>query len=90
MVKKDYGILNRQSLLTAKVYSHGFQKCLIFSYEKVNTLIAYLIGKFVEYKNFQIKVVLHKTIRNDEFWRNTALQLCCDIGLNDCNIVPTL
>ena len=62
-----------KSLLTARLYSHGFQKRLIFSYEKVKTLISYLIGKFVEYNNFQIKLMLHETIRNDDFSRNTAL-----------------
>ena len=37
MVKKNDSILKRQSFLTARVYSHGFQKRLIFSYEKVKT-----------------------------------------------------
>ena len=37
-----------------------------------------------------LKVILHETIRNDDFKRNTALQHCCDIVLNGCNIVPTL
>ena len=36
------------------------------------------------------KVMLHETIRNDDFLRNTALQHCCDIVSNDYNIVPTL
>ena len=44
MVKEDDGILKRQSLLTVRVYSHSYQKRLIFSYEKVK-----LFGKFVEY-----------------------------------------
>ena len=30
MVKEDNGILNRQSLLTLRVYFHGYQKHLIF------------------------------------------------------------
>ena len=34
--------------------------------------------------------MLHKTIRDDDFQRNTAIQYCCDIVLNGCNIVPTL
>ena len=34
--------------------------------------------------------MLHDTIRNDDFWHNTALPRCCDIVLNACNIVPTL
>ena len=34
--------------------------------------------------------MLHDTIRNDDFWRNTALQYCCDIVSNGYNIVPTL
>ena len=37
------------------------------------------------------KVMLHETIRNDDFLRNTALQNdCCDIVSNGYNIVPTL
>ena len=37
------------------------------------------------------KVMLHETIRNDDFLRNTALQNdCCDIISNGYNIVPTL
>ena len=33
-------------------------------------------------------VMLHGTIRNDDFYRNTALQHCCDIVSNgyNCNI----
>ena len=34
--------------------------------------------------------MLHETVRNDDFRHNTALQHCCDIVLNACNIVPTL
>ena len=34
--------------------------------------------------------MLHETIRNDDFLRNTALQHCCDIVSNGENIVPTL
>ena len=37
-----------------------------------------------------IKVVLQDTIRNDDFYRNTALQHCCDIVSNGYNIVPAL
>ena len=36
------------------------------------------------------KMMLHGTIRNDDFQRNTALQHCCDIEWNGCNAVPTL
>ena len=36
------------------------------------------------------KGMLHGTIRNNDFWRNTALQHCCDIVSNGSNIVPTL
>ena len=32
----------------------------------------------------------HETIRDEDFQRNTALQYCCNIVLNGCNIVPTL
>ena len=45
-VKEADGILKRQSLLTVRVYSHSYQKCFIFSYEKIK-----LFGKFVEYYN---------------------------------------
>ena len=38
----------------------------------------------------RVKVMLHGTIRNDDFWGNTALQHCCDIVSNGCNAVPTL
>ena len=37
-----------------------------------------------------VKVMLHETIRNDDFWCNTALQHCWDIVSNGYNIVPTL
>ena len=37
-----------------------------------------------------VKAILHETIRNDDFLRNTALQHCCDIVSNGCNIVPAL
>ena len=36
------------------------------------------------------KVMLQETIRNEDFKGNTALQHCCDIVSNGCNIVPTL
>ena len=35
-------------------------------------------------------LLLHETTRSDDFWRNTALQHCCEIISNDYNIVPTL
>ena len=35
-----------------------------------------------------LKVMLHGTIRNDDFQSNAALQHCCDIVSNGCNIVP--
>ena len=34
--------------------------------------------------------MLHGTIRNDNFYRNTVLQHCYDIVWNIYNIVPTL
>ena len=37
-----------------------------------------------------LKVMLHETIRNVEFYLNKALQHCCDIFSNSYNIVPTL
>ena len=38
----------------------------------------------------RIKVMLHETIRNDDFQRNTALEHCWDNESNGCNVVPTL
>ena len=37
-----------------------------------------------------LKVMLQETIRNDDFWRNTGLQHCCDIDSSGYNIVPSL
>ena len=37
MVKENDSVLNKQSLLTARVYFSAFQKRFIFSYEKVKT-----------------------------------------------------
>ena len=37
-----------------------------------------------------LKLMLHETIQNDDFQRNTALQHCCNIVSNGYNIVPTL
>ena len=39
---------------------------------------------------YNLKVMLHETIRNDDFQRNTALQHCCDIVSNGYNIVTAL
>ena len=36
------------------------------------------------------KVMLHGSIRNDDFKRNTALQHCCDSVSNGYSIVSTL
>ena len=41
-------------------------------------------------KQVDLIKVIHETIRNDDFQRNTALQHCCDIVLNGYNIVPAL
>ena len=37
-----------------------------------------------------VKVMFHGTFRNDNFRRATALQHCCYIASNGCNIVATL
>ena len=37
VVKGDDGILKRESLLTVREYSHGYQRRFIFDYEKVKT-----------------------------------------------------
>ena len=37
-----------------------------------------------------LKAMLHETIRNDDFQRNTASQHCCDIVSNGYNIAPAL
>ena len=50
----------------------------------------YLNGLFHGCLLHFVKVMLHETIRNDDFKRNTALQHCCDILSNGYNIVPTL
>ena len=34
--------------------------------------------------------MLHETIRNNDFYRDTVLQYCYNIDLNSHNIVPTL
>ena len=36
------------------------------------------------------QVMLRETIRNDDFWSETALRNCCDIVSNGYNIVQTL
>ena len=41
-------------------------------------------------KQVDLIKVIHETIRNDDFQRNTALQHCCDIVLNGYYIVPAL
>ena len=41
-------------------------------------------------RNEQVKVMLHETIRNEDFWRNTALQHCCDIVSDGYKIAPAL
>ena len=38
----------------------------------------------------RLKVMLHETIRNDDFEHNTTSQHCCDIVSNCYNIVPAL
>ena len=43
-------------------------------------------------KNWKLKVskvILHGTRRNDDFYRNTAVQHSRSIVSNGCNIVPT-
>ena len=44
----------------------------------------------IQAKQVDLIKVIHETIRNDDFQRNTVLQHCCDIVLNGYNIVPTL
>ena len=39
---------------------------------------------------FTVKVMLHETILNHDFLRNTALQHCCKIVSSSYNIVLTL
>ena len=58
MVKEDDGILNTRSLLTVRVYSHGYQKLLIFVHKKSKHN---LFGKFFEYYN----LVLNKTCNDN-------------------------
>ena len=58
------GILNRQSLMTVRVYSHGYQKRLIFAHEKSKHN---LFGKFVEYYN----LFLNKTCNYNRCYEST-------------------
>ena len=44
----------------------------------------------IQAKQVDLIKVIHETIRNDDFQRNTVLQHCCDIVLNGYNIVPAL
>ena len=44
----------------------------------------------IQAKQVDLIKVIHETIRNDDFQRNTALQHCCDIVSNGYNIVPSL
>ena len=37
-----------------------------------------------------LTVILHETIRKNEFWCETALQYWCVIVLKSYNIVPTM
>ena len=43
--------------------------------------------KLNKYGSF--KMMLHGMIRNDDFQHNRALQHCCNIESNGCNVVPT-
>ena len=47
-------------------------------------------GSFIPTRNEQVKLMLHETIRNEDFWRNTALQHCCEIVSDGYNIAPAL
>ena len=53
-------------------------------------IIIIVIIIIIKRKKVGLKVMLHGTICNDDFQRKTALQHCCDIVSNGCNIVPTL
>ena len=44
----------------------------------------------IQAKQVDLIKVIHETIRNDDFQRNTVLQHCCDIVSNGYNIVPSL
>ena len=44
----------------------------------------------IQAKQVDLIKVIHETIRNDDFQRNTALQPCCNIVSNGYNIVPSL
>ena len=47
-------------------------------------------SSFIPTRNEQVKLMLHETIRNEDFWRNTALQHCCEIVSDGYNIAPAL
>ena len=63
----------------------------------VSVLSTHLTGELVNCKepvpnslSGFLKVMSHETIRNNDFFRNTALQDCYDIFSNSSNIVPLL
>ena len=47
-------------------------------------------GSLIPTRNEQVKLMLHETIRNEDFWRNNALQHCCEIVSDGYNIAPAL
>ena len=49
-----------------------------------------ILFSLVQFVILYCAVMLHETIRNDDFRRNTALQHCCYIASNGVNVVPTL
>ena len=61
--------------------------------EKMAVSNGSILGSSVQYMIVycaRLKAMLHWTIRNDNFQRNTALQYCWYIASNGCNVVLTL
>ena len=52
--------------------------------------ISSFVFKLNHFQNLATLVMLHETIRNDDFLRDTALQHCRDIVSNGYNIVTAL
>ena len=57
MVKENDSVLNKQSLLTARVYFYAFQKRFIFHTKRSKQ--AKLFGKFLEYC-FSNLLIIHE------------------------------
>ena len=83
--KLQYGNLEHFFLWTSTAASFPLSQTLGWKSWNLLRLYIKLYTAFL-----YVKVMLHQTIRNEDFWRNTVLQHCCDIVSNSYHIVPTL